>query len=91
MNILTRQASKKSDESVVSHVLSMTDRIMKMTDLVQQNMSQAQEKQKFSMTRELTSENSQLEIKCWFYFQHQTLGQWQDPYKERINSCLETT
>ena len=43
LNILTRQASKKSDESVVSHVLSMTDRIMKMTDLVQQNMSQARE------------------------------------------------
>ena len=40
------EVGKRSDESVVSHVLSMRDKMMKMTDLVQQNLSKAQEKQK---------------------------------------------
>ena len=40
------EANEKSDESVVSHVLSIRDKMEKMTDLVQSNLALAQEKQK---------------------------------------------
>ena len=40
------EAYEKSDESVVSHVLSIRDRMEKMAELVQSNLTNAQEKQK---------------------------------------------
>ena len=40
------EVSKKIDESVVSHLLSTRDKMMKMTELVKENLSNAQEKQK---------------------------------------------
>ena len=40
------EASKKSNESVVSYVLSTQQKLRKMTEIVQENLSKAQEKQK---------------------------------------------
>ena len=40
------EAYKKSDGSVVSHVLYIRDRMEKMAELVQSNLTKAQEKQK---------------------------------------------
>ena len=40
------EASNKSNESVVSYVLSMQEKLQKMTELFQENLSKAQGKQK---------------------------------------------
>ena len=39
-------ADSRSDESIVSHVLSMREKLAHMTDLVKQNLTQAQRQQK---------------------------------------------
>ena len=40
------EASRRSNESVVSHVLMMRERLAQMSELVQENMKRAQQKQK---------------------------------------------
>ena len=77
------EVSKRSDESVVSHVLSMRDKMMKMTDLVQQNLSKAQEKQKLwydkgARQREFTAGDQVLVLLPTST--SKLLAQWQGPY-----------
>ena len=40
------EVSPRSKENVISHILSMRDKMEKMVDVVKKNMEQAQEKQK---------------------------------------------
>ena len=40
------EASEKSDESIVSYVLSTCEKLLKMSELVQENLSKSQTQQK---------------------------------------------
>ena len=78
------EVSKKSDEIVVSHVLSMRDKMMKMTELVKENLSNAQEKQKLwydraARHREFTPEDQVLVLLPTAT--SKLLAQWQGPYQ----------
>ena len=78
------EVTKKSDDSVVSHVLSMRDKMMKMTELVKENLSNAQEKQKLwydraARHREFTPEDQVLVLLPTAT--SKLLAQWQGPYQ----------
>ena len=78
------EVSKKSDESAVSHVLSMREKMMKMTELVKENLSNAQEKQKLwydraAHHREFTPKDQVLVLLPTAT--SKLLAQWQGPYQ----------
>ena len=72
----TWEASQRSDESVVSHVLSMKTRWWRWQIWFSRIWVRPRRSRSFGMTRELASKNSQLEIKYWFYFLHPPANSW---------------
>ena len=78
------EASEKSDESVVSHVLSMREKLAKMTELVQENLSNAQEIQKRWYDRNAREREFQPDDQVLILLPTTTnklTAQWQGPYK----------
>ena len=78
------EASKKASVSVVSHVLHLRERLESMTELVQEHMSEAQQKQKSwydrtARMRELKPNDQVLVLLPTSH--NKLLAKWQDPYK----------
>ena len=80
----TWEATEPSSESVVSYVLSVRNKLEKMTDLVQDNLVKAQQHQKFwydqnAVDRELKPDNHVLVLLPTNT--NKLLAQWQGPYR----------
>ena len=78
------EASQQSNESVVSHILLTRERLRSMSELVQQNLSRAQDKQKrwYDQTthdRELHPGDQVLVL--LLTSTNKLLAQWQGPYQ----------
>ena len=86
----TWQESSKSDESVVSHILSIREKMMKMKELADANLLKAQEKQrewydKNSRKREFKSGDMVLLLLPTSTTK--LLAKWQGPYKVIDRVC----
>ena len=78
------EAYEKSDESVVSHVLSIRDRMEKMAELVQSNLTNAQEKQKNwydANARQREFEIADQVLVLLPTSSSKLLAEWQGPYQ----------
>ena len=78
------EASEKSDESVVSHVLEIRDRMEKMVDIAHKNLSKAQEQQKkwydaHARQRQFTVGDQVLVLLPTST--NKLLAEWQGPYQ----------
>ena len=78
------EASRRSSESVVSHVLMMREKLAQMSELVQENMKKAQQKQKTwydrnSREREFHPGDEVLVLLPTTT--NKLLAQWQGPYR----------
>ena len=78
------EASKKASVSVVSHVLHLREQLESMTELVQEHMSEAQQKQKSwydctAQMRELKPNDQVLVLLPTTH--NKLLAKWQGPYK----------
>ena len=78
------EASRRSSESVVSHVLMMREKLAQMSELVQENMKKAQQKQKTwydrnSREREFHPADEVLVLLPTTT--NKLLAQWQGPYR----------
>ena len=77
------EASHRSNESVVSHVLMMCERLAQMSELVQENMKRAQQKQKAWYDRNAREREFQPYDQVLVLLPTTTnklLAQWQGPY-----------
>ena len=78
------EASRRSNESVVSHVLMMCERLAQMSELVQENMKRAQQKQKAWYDRNAREREFQPSDQVLVLLPTTTnklLAQWQGPYR----------
>ena len=78
------EGGRRSSESVVSHVLSMREKLEKMAELVQENLAKAQKQQKRwydqnARQRELKAGDQVLVL--LLTLTHKLLAQWQGPYQ----------
>ena len=60
------EVSHRSNESLLSHVLMMHERLAQMSELVQENMKRAQQKQKAWYDRNAWNVSFSHPMKCWF-------------------------
>ena len=65
----TWEVDEKSSEIVVSYVLSVQEKLDKMTVLVEENLKEAQQTQNSGMIKRPMKESSRLMTKYWCYFQ----------------------
>ena len=89
----TWEADEKSDESVVSYVLSIQERLTKLAELVKDNMEKAQETQKkwyYLNARERSFEVGEKVLVLLPTSTHKLLAQWQGPYDvvKKINKVI---
>ena len=86
----TWEADEKSDESVVSYVLSIQERLTKMAELVKDNMEKAQEKWYDLNARERSFEVGEKVLVLLPTSTHKLLAQWQGPYDvvKKINKVI---
>ena len=87
------EADEKSDESVVSYVLSIQERLVKMAELVKDNMEKAQETQKkwYDLNaRERSFEVGEKVLVLLLTSTYKLLVQWQGPYDvvKKINKVI---
>lgn len=78
------EASKRSNESVVSYVLLTRQRLMEMSELVQQNLSKAQKQQKQWYDKNARARKFQPGQQVLVLLPTTTnklFAQWQGPYK----------
>ena len=80
----TWEADRRSNDSVVSHVLAMREKIASMTDLVRDNLTEAQRKQKRWYDQTAREREFEPEDQVLVLFQTSTsklLAVWQGPYR----------
>ena len=78
------ESEKRSKESVVSHVLSVRDRLDKMAKIVQQNLSTSQKTQKWWYDQNAREREFQLDETVLVLLptvKNKLLAQWQGPYQ----------
>ena len=82
----TWEADKKTDESVVSHILSIRDKMEKMLEAVQTNLEKAQQKQKKWYDKNARQREFEVGDQVLVLLPTATsklLAQWQGPYQVR--------
>ena len=78
------EADRRSNESVVSHVLSIRERMEEMTDLVKENLIETQKRQKRWYNRTARERELQPDEEVLVLLPTSTnklLAQWQGPYR----------
>ena len=78
------EANKKSDESVLSHILLMRERLKEMSELVSENLKEAQKHQKLWYDQNATERVLELEDEVLVLLpttSNKLLAQWQGPYR----------
>ena len=78
------QADRRSSESVVSHVLAMREKLARMTDLVRENLTQAQQQQKHWYDRTAREREFQVGDQVLVLLPtdaNKLLARWQGPYR----------
>ena len=78
------EADRRSNESVVSHVLSIRERMEEMTDLVKENLMETQKRQKRWYNRTARERELQPDEEVLVLLPTSTnklLAQWQGPYR----------
>ena len=77
------EAEKHSDQSVVSHILAIRERMDEMTEIVKDNMKEAQQQQKTwydKTARETESKPDEEVLVLLPTSSNKLLAQWQGPY-----------
>ena len=80
----TWQADRRSGESILSHVLAMWEKLAHMTELVQENMTRAQQQQKCWYDRTAIEREFQIGDEVFVLLPTNTsklLARWQGPYQ----------
>ena len=78
------RTTEQADESIISHVLTIRERLEKMKDVVRENLEEAQKLQKKAYDRKIQERFFKEGDKVLVLLPtstHKLIAQWQGPYK----------